>query len=419
MIPKSGNRFSDKIMRNPNVRPCANADEMRAAFAPIWHYFGRLPPTSDAIAHFSRIMPQDHVHAGFDGDQVVAGSGAYSFDLTVPGGRVPAMGLTIVGVLPTHTRRGYLTGMIRSQIDAARARGEAVALHWATEDTIYGRFGYGIASMAAEMDLPREHAAAFAHVETPGQLRLITLEEAEPLVAPVYERVTRQTPGMYLRSSAWWQDRLLIDHPWRKQGQGDLRCAVWEEAGRATAYAFYRVNQSFERGSSAGHVFVLEAMGETPQSTHAIWRFLIGIDFVARIKSVYMPLDHVLLTSLAEPRRLNFVVRDGLWLRLLDVGAALSARGYASDDAVVIDVTDAFVPENAGRWCVTRGKTERTTAPADLACDVVELGCVYLGGFTFAQLARSLRVRELREGAIARADGMFRSDRMPWCPELF
>jgi predicted acetyltransferase len=402
-----------------NVRPCANAEEMRAAFAPIWHYFGQLPPSPDALNHFARIMEPQRVHAGYDGDAVVSGSGTFAFDLTVPGGQVKAMGLTIVGVLPTHRRRGYLTGMMRSQIDAARERGECVGVHWATEDTIYGRYGYGIGSMAAEIDIMRAHAAPFAPVEAPGQARLVTLAEAEPLVAPVYANVARQSPGMYLRSSAWWQDRLLIDHPWRRQAQGALRCAVWETEGRATAYAFYRVNQAFERGSSAGHIFVVEAMGETPETTHAIWRFLFGIDFVARLKSVYVPLDHPLLTSLAEPRRLNFLVRDGLWVRLIDVGAALSARGYAIDDALVIDVTDAFCPWNAGRWRIARSGAEQTTAVADLACDVTALGCVYLGGFTWSQLARSMRVAELRAGAIARADAMFRSDRAPWCPELF
>jgi predicted acetyltransferase len=402
-----------------NVRPCANAEEMRAAFAPIWHYFGQLPPTGDALNHFARILEPQRVHAGFDGDAVVAGSGTFPFDLTVPGGQVKAMGLSIVGVLPTHRRRGYLTGMMRSQIDAARERGECVGIHWATEDTIYGRYGYGIGSMAAEIDIPRGHTAPFASVETPGQARLVTLAEAEPLVAPVYASVARQSPGMYLRSSAWWQDRLLIDHPWRRGSGGALRCAVWETEGRATAYAFYRGNQVFERGSSAGHIFVVEAMGETPEATHAIWRFLFGIDFMARLKSVYLPLDHPLLTSLAEPRRLNFLVRDGLWVRLIDVGAALSARGYASDDALVIDLTDAFCPWNAGRWRVTRGGAEKTTAVADLACDVASLGYVYLGGFTWSQLARSMRVAELRAGAIARADAMFRSDRAPWCPELF
>ena len=186
-----------------------------------------------------------------------------------------------------------------------------------------------------------------------------------------------------------------------------------------TAYAFYRVNQMFERGNSTGHIFVLEAIGESPEATHAIWRFLFGIDFLARVKAIYMPLDHPLLLSLAAPRRLNFLVREGLWVRLIDVGAALSARGYASDDAVVIDVADEFCPWNAGRWRIARGGAERTTADADLACEVQSLGCVYLGGFSFAELARALRVTELRPGAVGRADALFRADRKPWCPELF
>ena len=85
----------------------------------------------------------------------------------------------------------------------------------------------------------------------------------------------------------------------------------------------------------------------------------------------------------------------------------------------MIDVADEFCPWNAGRWRIGRGGAEKTAAEADLACDVSSLGCVYLGGFTFAQLARSMRVRELRAGAVARADALFHSDRAPWCPEIF
>jgi predicted acetyltransferase len=402
-----------------DVRPCATADEMCAALAPIWHYFGQLPPNVDAIKHFARVLEPHRVHAGFDGEAIVSGSASFPFDLTVPGGLVKAAGVTVVGVLPTHRRRGYLGAMMRSLIDAAHGRGEAVAVLWATEDTIYGRFGYGIATMAAEIDIARQHTGAFAQVDLPGQARLVALDEAEPLIAPIYQRVARQTPGMFARTQAWWQDRLLIDHPWRRQGGGALRCAVWEVDGNATAYAFYRVNQMFERGNSSGHIFVVEAMGDTAQATHAIWRFLFGIDWLTRVKAIFLPLDHPLLLSLAAPRRLNFLVREGLWVRLIDVGAALSARGYATDDSVVIDVTDDFCSWNAGRWRIGRDKVEKTTAEADLACDVRALGCVYLGGFTFAQLSRSLRVTELRMGAMARADAMFRSDRAPWCPELF
>jgi predicted acetyltransferase len=402
-----------------DVRVCTSAAEMSAAFAPIWHYFGRLPPTEDQIRHFARVMEPHRVHAGFDNDNVVSGCASFPFDLTVPGGQVRAAGVTVVGVLPTHRRRGYLNAMMRALIDAAHARAEPVAVLWATEDTIYGRFGYGMASMTAEIDLPREHAALVAPPGLVAQTRLVPLEAAEPLIAPIYDRVARATPGMFARTPAWWQDRVLTDPDWRRGNGGFLRCAVLEIGGRPSAYAFYRVNQMFERGNSSGNVFVVEAMGDSAEATQAIWQFLFGIDWLARLKAIFLPLDHPLLLSLRAPRRLNFLVREGLWVRLIDLPAALAARGYATDGAVVIEVADTFCPRNAGRWRIGRDGIVRTQEPADLACDVNALGSVYLGGFTFAELARALRVEELREGALARADALFHSDRKPWCPELF
>ena len=177
------------------VRPCINVDEMREAMAPIWHYFGQNTPSDDAIRHFHRVLAPERVHAGFDGEKIVSGSGSFPFDLTIPGGHVKAAGVTITGVLPTHRRRGYLSAMMRSLIDAARAGGEAIAVLWATEDAIYGRFGYGMASMAAEIDMPRDRAAPFAAVDVPGETRLVPLAEAEPLIAPIYDRVARVTPA--------------------------------------------------------------------------------------------------------------------------------------------------------------------------------------------------------------------------------
>ncbi len=401
------------------VRPCANAEEMRAAFAPIWHYFGQLPPSEDRLRSFARLIEPQRVHAGFDGDKVVSGSAAFAFDLTVPGGQVKAAGVTVVGVLPTHRRRGFLRAMMRSQLDASRARGEPVATLWATEDTIYGRFGFGMASMAAEIDLPRDHATPFTRLDIAGQARIVPLADAEPLVAPIYARVAGATPGMFARTAAWWQDRVLVDPDWRRGHAGHLQCAVLEIDGKPSAYAFYRINQIFERGSSTGNTFVVEAMGDSPQATYAIWRYLFGVDWLARVKAIFLPVDHPLLLSLATPRRLNFLVREGIWVRVVDVGAALSTRGYATDDAIVIDVTDEFCPWNAGCWRIADGRAEKTTADADIACDVSSLGCVYLGGFTFAELARALRVKELKAGALARADAMFHTDRKPWCPELF
>jgi len=213
--------------------------------------------------------------------------------------------------------------------------------------------------------------------------------------------------------------RFVFSPPTPKGGGGTLQCAVLDIGGEPSAYAFYRVNAAFERGSGIGHTLVVEAIGISPEATHAVWRFLFGIDWMARVKAHLLPVDHPLLLSAAEPRRLNFHLREGIWVRLIDVEAALSARAYASDDAIVIEVADEFCSWNAGHWRVARGGVVKTDAPADLACEVASLGCVYLGGFSFAELARAMRVRELADGAIARADALFRTDRKPWCPEIF
>ena len=401
------------------VRVCASVEEVRAAVSPIWHYFGRTGPNEDQIAPLARVLPAERVHAVWDDGRAVGGAGAFPFTLTVPGGRVRAAGVTVVGVLPTHRRRGVLRSMMRAQLDACRENGESVAYLWATEDTIYGRFGYGLASYSIEVDLPRERSAFHAPAEPFGQARLVPLGEAEPLVAPVWERVAAVTPGMFARSSAWWQARALADPEWRRRGGGDLRCAVLEAGGRSAAYALYRINAGSDRGVQIGSLDVVEAMGDSPEATRAIWRFLLDVDWIARTRASLLPVDHPLLLLVAEPRRLRANVRDGLWVRLVDVGAALSARAYAAPGAVVVEVADEFCPWNQGRWRVGADGVGRTDEPPDLAGDVTALGAVYLGGLTWTQLGRSLRVAELRRGALARADALFRSDTAPWCPEIF
>lgn len=401
------------------VRPCASTEELRAAARPIWHYFGSSAPTDDQLERLSRVLPAERMHGAWDDGRAVGGAAAFPFELTVPGGRVPAAGVSAVGVLPTHRRRGILRALMRAQLDACHERGEAVAYLWATEDTIYGRFGYGIASFAAEIELPRERSAYHAPFEPSGAARIVSLEEAEPLIAPVYDRVAARTPGMFARTSAWWQARVLADPDWRRRGGGDLQCVVLGSDHGHAAYALYRLNLLTERGVQNGAVDVVEAMGDSPEATRAIWRYLLDVDWMARVRASLLPLDHPLLLLLAEPRRLRFSFRDGLWVRLVDVGAALSARSYADNGSVVVEVVDEFCPWNHGRWRVGEGSVKRTEEVSELRCDVTALGSVYLGGFTWAQLARAFRVEEIREGAITRAEALFRSDRAPWCPEIF
>ena len=400
------------------VRRCASAEELRVALTAIWHYFGRAAPRPEQLEAFTHVLPVDRMHAALEGDRIVGGAGVFPLELTVPGARVPAAGVSVVGVLPTHRRRGVLTAMMRTQLDDCRERGEPIAALWASEDVIYGRFGYGLASLGGEIELPRDHASYATPASPFGTTRLVPVTEAEKLVAPVWEAVAAKTPGMFARSSGWWQARTLADPEWQRGG-GDLRCVVLDVDDGPAAYALYRINQSWDHGVSTGSLDIREALGASPAATRAIWRYLLDMDLVSRVRAWFLPPDHPLFLLLAEPRRLRYTARDALWIRLIDVAAALNARSYAAAGAIVLELTDAFCPWNAGRWRISDTGVEKTPSVPDLRADVTALASAYLGGFSWHQLAAASRVEALRPGALAQADALFRTETAPWCPELF
>ncbi len=160
-------------------------------------------------------------------------------------------------------------------------------------------------------------------------------------------------------------------------------------------------------------------MAVTPEATRELWRWLLDFDWTSQFQASLLPLDHPLFLLLSEPRRMRFELGDGIWLRLLDVGAALRARSYAGDGDVVLELADAFLPENAGRWRVGASGVDRTSSAPDIALDVTGLASVYLGGFSFADIVRGSRARELTGGAVERADALFRTAVEPWCVEIF
>jgi predicted acetyltransferase len=180
------------------------------------------------------------------------------------------------------------------------------------------------------------------------------------------------------------------------------------------------MTQSWDRqGVNTGSIDVREAIGVSPAATRAIWRYLLDMDWVSQLHAWFLPMDHPLFLLLADPRRLRLTVRDTLWIRLIDVAAALTARAYGDADAIVLELTDGFCPWNAGRWRVGNKRVERTSDAPDLRADVTALASAYLGGFSWRQLAAACRVEELRPNALTRADALFRTDVAPWCPELF
>jgi predicted acetyltransferase len=401
------------------VRACRSLAEFKEAIGAISEY-GGWEVDDDIAKNFLRCHPLDHMHAAFDGKRAVGGAGAFPFDFSVPGGSVPCAGVTVVGVYPTYRRRGILTSMMRAQLDAAHARDEPIAALWASDERIYGRYGYGLASLTGEINLPRPHADFAVSIENSGLVRYVEGADVPKTLGPIWEHVFRERPGMFARSTEWWKSRLLYDPPQWRRGLGPKRFAVVELGGSVEGYAVYRHDPKWESGvPDAGKVVVTEGLARSFEAEVALWRYLLDIEWSGSVSAYRLPLDHPLFWILDQPRRMKMRVGDGLWVRLLDVGAALSARSYSAHGPIVFQVKDEFCPWNSGRWKLEDGEAKKTRAEADLACDVPALGSVYLGGFTFAQLVRGGRVEELKRGAAARADVMFRTDVMPWCPEVF
>jgi predicted acetyltransferase len=400
------------------VRPCASTEELLEALKPISHYFGVENQLAD-VERFAHWIEIERVHAAFEGDRIVGGAGAFTYEMSVPGGgSVPTAGVSVIGVLPTHRRRGVLTAMMRAQLDDCKARGEVAAYLWASEATIYGRFGYGLASQMGAISLSRERSQFAQPFEPRGTVRIVDLAEAARVFPPLYEQARAQRPGMFTRSKEWWETRRLFDDPARRPG-GPKNRVVLELDGKPAGYAIYNVKQDWQSGFSKGVVNISEVVTPTPEAARELWRWLLDFDWTSEFAADLLPLDHELFLLLAEPRRMQFKINDGVWIRLIDVGAALSARSYLGAGEVTLEVTDEFLPENAGRWRVSAEGAERTNEAADLRLDVTSVGSVYLGGFEFGDLVRASRAEELRPGAAERGDSLFRTAVAPWCPEIF
>jgi predicted acetyltransferase len=398
------------------IRPCRDFEEYGDAIFGIGQYFGARPD-EQRLQRFSKVLDIERMHAALEDGEIVGGGGAFSFDLSVPGGTLPCAGVTVVGVYPTHRRRGVLRALMDAQLRDVHERGEPIAALWASEETIYGRFGYGIASWAGEVKIAREWGAFAQPLERRGRVRFVTAEQALELVPPVWEALRRERPGVISRTREWWEVRTLRLPDEEKANP--KRFVVLDLNGVAQGYAVFRTHNGFEEGVSKARTEVIEAIAATPAATAELWRFLLDIDWTATFEASLLPPDHPLFLLLANPRRAKYRMGDGLWVRVVDVGAALSGRAYAGDGAIVLDVRDAVCPWNEGRWKLEGGSAARTDTAADIALDVSALGSAYLGAISFDQLRGAGRVEELVDGAVRRADALFGWLPLPWCPEIF
>ena len=358
-------------------------------------------------------------HAAFDADELVGTCGILGRRLTLPGaGPVPVAAVTAVTVKPGHRRRGVLTGMMRAQLHGLRDEGaEATAALWASEATIYGRFGYGCAAHHLAVDIPAEQPFRPDVELGADRVRQLPRDTAIPLIAARYGPVAARRPGWLDRDELAWNLRLL-DIEERRYGSSALRFAVHPEG-----YAVFRTRRGWDDRGPDGRIQVEEIVAGTPTAAAALWRYLLDYDLVGAVRAE-VALDDPITRMLVDPRQAVARFSDSLWIRLVDVDRALALRGYAAPIDVVLELTDTFCPWNAGRLRLAApvdapATVRRTTDPADLALDVADLGAVFLGGPTLAQLADAGRVRERTPGALVPASRAFAGDRPPFCPEIF
>jgi predicted acetyltransferase len=400
-----------------------------AFFAVMDEAFNNNEDPAEAVERELLTFEFDRSGAAFDGDQIVGSSSAYSFALSVPGGTAATSGISNVAVLPAYRRRGIMSAMMVALLDDAAARGEALAALFASESGIYQRFGFGCASQSLRCTIQRGEGR-LTGLPAPGlagpvRIRVTTPGSAMGELAAVYAAAGSGRPGVPERDDRWWRNR-IADPPSQRGGSSPLRCVIASDDAGPRGYALYSTVPNWGTdGLAANELNVRELIAADPVAASALWGDLLSRDLVSQVRTGSRPVDDALLLLLADRRRARAVVSDNLWIRLVDVGAALEQRAYACGVDVVLDVADAVRPGNAGRWRLTAGgsggvvRCERTGDEAEVAVTASALGAAYLGGTRLGALAAAGQAVELRAGALGELSAAMSWDPAPWCPMTF
>jgi predicted acetyltransferase len=377
-------------------------------------------PGEDALVDARRSLAPHRTVAAFEQGQIVAGTGSDRLLLTVPGLRqVPAARVTLTAALPTHRRQGLVTALMAHQLQGLRDLGEPVAIFTTSGPGIYGRLGYRPATSTMALRL-RTGAARLERPPAAGRVRLLDPREAAKVLPQVFDVHRGRQPGQVERTPAFWEMWFLDREHFRPPAASPRFVTAFEdEAGRVTGYLCYRLTYGPLREQPVRALIVEDLVWTTDAARLALWSYCLGFEQAELVEAGNVAPDDPLPWALQDPRQVKSTgARDFLWVRLVDVAAALGARGYAADGAAVFEVRDATCPGNEGRFRVEsvegRGACEPTSVPADLVLDVGDLGSTYLGGVTFVTLARAGRVVARSAAALDRADAMFASRPLPW-----
>jgi len=394
------------------IRPI-EGDEVDALLVADQRGFGGAPLRPDSSRSWAE-GELDRTRVAFEDGRIVGVSRTYSFELTMPGGALlPAAAVSWVSVLPTHRRRGILTRMMAAMHDDARDRGESAAILTASESSIYGRFGYGVAAWRLALAADRVHIRFSTPANGGGRVRLVDREEAKLVLPEIYERARLARAGMVSRPPFWWE-QVYWDH-FVAATKACFFVIHSDGSGRDDGYVTYGMSMGGPPGSKR-ELSVIDMQAESSATWIALWRYLFGVDLVDRVKVINAPVDDPLRHVVVDSRRVETdAVHDHLWLAPLEPRGVLAARSYSVPGRVVITTrlpdgstsTVAVESSEAGTNC------EVVAGPTDISCDSTVLGMCALGGNRWTELADAGRVEVARPEALARADAMFLTSPAP------
>jgi predicted acetyltransferase len=312
--------------------------------------------------------------------------------------------------------------MMRRQLDDMHERGEPLAALYASEAPIYGRFGYGLGTYQAAVEIERSHAAFAKQVTGSGRLTMVDVPTAVRAFTRVWEQARPNQPGMLTFDERWMRTQ-LTDLELHREGASPHYRVLYQAGENPSGFAIYRIKMDWDASGPNGTLRLEMLVAATAEAYAALWRHVLDVDLMARVGAEMRPVDEPLRFLLADSRQPKTRIEDGIWLRLVDVAAALEGRRYTVDGRLLLRVRDALCPWNDGQYELIGGPSGAECKPnsgtPDLVLDVADLAALYLGGNRFRALLEAGRVEELRPSAIARADAMFATDRAPWCPSHF
>ncbi len=394
-------------MRHVTMRGMVNSEYVvRTATAEEHDQFARLFGASmmfeSAPSDLDRdVFEPDRALVAVDGDQFVGTAKAMSRDLSVPGAVVPAAHITAVGVRATHRRRGILSSLMSRQLLEVP---EALAVLWASEPGIYGRFGYAPAAWGVSYEVDLRNLKPRPVQSGAGRLEELPAEDAAAQLAPLLQALQAKRPGVSGRSEKEWRKRLQ-DKPEHRGGKTARQILVHrDEAGALDGYALWRGKLSWGSGGPANEVTVEELVALEPTAYDALWHHLLTLDLAGKLEYGHAALDEPLQQLVSNPMALNRRVSESLWVRITDVGRALAQRRYATSVDVVIEVTDDLIKANNGRYRLVgdleQATCERVDSAPDLNLSVNEISAAYLGGRPLSEFTATGRVTEQTAGAL-------------------